>query len=66
MTNQAAVNWRRSSFSNGGGNCVECAALPGSRFAIRDSKSPGAAMLSFSGTGMSALLESVTTMSRTK
>lgn len=64
MTDQAAISWRKSSFSNGGGNCVECAALPDGRFAIRDSKAPGAGVLSFGDTGISALVVHVTTASR--
>lgn len=38
------IVWRKSSFSGGGGegggNCVEVAALPGGRTAFRDSKNP--------------------------
>lgn len=35
--------WRKSSFSgssNGGGQCIEVAALPGAQIAVRDSKHP--------------------------
>ncbi len=36
----SSANWRKSSFSSGGGNqCVEVAALPGA-VAIRDSNDP--------------------------
>jgi hypothetical protein len=39
------TNWRKSSYSGdggtGGGDCVEVAAV-GERFAVRDSKDPGA------------------------
>jgi len=36
----SSANWRKSSFSSGGGNaCVEVAVLPGI-VAIRDSKDP--------------------------
>jgi hypothetical protein len=36
--------WRRSSFSGGGGNCVEAALLPTDHFALRDSKNPAATL----------------------
>jgi hypothetical protein len=32
--------WRKSSYSNGGENCVEITDLPGGGVAIRDSKHP--------------------------
>lgn len=38
------LNWRKSSYSgggsNGGGQCVEAAALPDGRVAVRNSKRP--------------------------
>ncbi|MGH3854552.1 MAG: DUF397 domain-containing protein [Pseudonocardiaceae bacterium] len=33
--------WRRSSYSNGGDNCVEVAATTDGRIGVRDSKDPG-------------------------
>jgi hypothetical protein len=42
-----AMSWRKSSFSNGGGNCVEVARnLPGI-VAVRDSKNPEGPALAF-------------------
>ena len=43
----ARTRWRKSSYSNNGGNCVEVArSLPGT-IAIRDSKNPSGPTLSF-------------------
>jgi hypothetical protein len=43
------VAWRKSSYSgSNGGNCVEVAALPGNRLAVRDSKNPDGPVLTFS------------------
>ncbi|MEU6129273.1 DUF397 domain-containing protein [Saccharopolyspora sp. NPDC047091] len=39
-------NWRTSSYSNGGGQCVEVGGLPGGA-AVRDSKDRAAGHLSF-------------------
>ena len=36
----SAAEWRKSSFSNGGEQCVEIADLPGGGVALRDSKNP--------------------------
>ncbi|MFF5205675.1 DUF397 domain-containing protein [Streptosporangium sp. NPDC000396] len=36
----AGALWRKSHFSNPSGNCVELAALPGDRIAIRNSRDP--------------------------
>ncbi|MEV4683103.1 DUF397 domain-containing protein [Streptomyces kurssanovii] len=35
-----SVTWIKSSHSNATGNCVEMAALPGDRIAIRNSRDP--------------------------
>ncbi|MDQ1006450.1 hypothetical protein QFZ82_000935 [Streptomyces sp. V4I23] len=35
-----AVTWIKSSHSNATGNCVELAALPGGRIAVRNSRDP--------------------------
>jgi hypothetical protein len=37
----AGLAWRKSTFSSDNGTCVEIAALPDCRFAVRDSKHPG-------------------------
>lgn len=40
--------WRKSSYSgNGGGNCIEVAALPGGKLWVRDSKNPNGPHLAF-------------------
>jgi hypothetical protein len=41
------TEWRKSSYSNPSGNCVETARLPGERVAVRDSKRPGEPALIF-------------------
>lgn len=43
------MNWRKSSYSGqGGGNCVEVAALPDGSHAVRDSRDPDGPVLRFS------------------
>ena len=39
------VAWRKSSYSNPSGNCVETARLPAGRVAVRDSKRPGPVLI---------------------
>ncbi|WP_444852284.1 DUF397 domain-containing protein [Streptomyces sp. NPDC000229] len=34
------VTWTKSTYSNATGNCVEFAALPGGRIAVRNSRDP--------------------------
>lgn len=59
----AYLKWRKSSFSGGsnggGGDCVETAALPDGRVAVRDSKSPAAGILFFTHAEMAAWLAGV-------
>lgn len=43
----SAREWRRSSRSYGGGQCVEAAARHGASIDVRDSKDPQGAVLSF-------------------
>ncbi|GAA3800065.1 DUF397 domain-containing protein [Streptomyces coacervatus] len=54
------MNWRKSSYSGGGdGNtCVEIAPLP-TRIAIRDSKFPTRATLSFPTPAFTALIDHI-------
>jgi Domain of unknown function (DUF397) len=47
-TGAAGPAWRKSSYSGGGNQCVEVAALPGGRVAVRDSQNPGAGTRVFS------------------
>jgi len=39
------VAWRKSSYSNPSGNCVETARLPAGRVVVRDSKRPGPVLI---------------------
>lgn len=43
------ASWRKSSFSNDGGNCVEVAPLKSGYIAVRDSKDPRGPVLLFTG-----------------
>jgi hypothetical protein len=52
--------WRKSSYSgNGGGNCVEAASLEGGMTAVRDSKNPDGAVLTFTAGEWQAFLSGV-------
>jgi hypothetical protein len=57
------ARWRKSSFStggsNGGGDCVETAALPDGRIAVRNSKDPEAGTVFFTRTEIAAWLKGV-------
>jgi uncharacterized protein DUF397 len=59
----ANLNWRKSSFSGDGGSngdtCVEAAALPDGRIAIRNSNHPEAGVTYFTRAEMSAWLKGV-------
>lgn len=52
------MNWRKSSYSGGGDGdaCVEIAPLP-TRIAVRDSKTPTRATLSFPAPAFTALID---------
>ena len=50
--------WRKSSYSNPSGNCVETARLPAERVAVRDSKRPGPVLI-FSCAEWAAFLAAV-------
>ncbi|MGI9099547.1 MAG: DUF397 domain-containing protein [Solirubrobacteraceae bacterium] len=41
----ASLAWRKSSYSDGGADCVETAVLPDRRIALRHSKQPDGALL---------------------
>jgi hypothetical protein len=59
----ARAGWRKSSFSGGGGDsgaeCVEVAALPGGRVAVRDSKHPERGAVLFTRAAMAAWVAGV-------
>jgi hypothetical protein len=54
----ARTQWRKSSHSGGGNQCVEVAEVDGA-YAVRDSKNPGAGHLAFSASTWMAFLEAV-------
>ncbi len=53
------LRWRKSTASTGNGECVELAALPDGRVAVRDSKDPDGAILRFTRAEMRAWLHGV-------
>jgi hypothetical protein len=59
----AQARWRKSSFStggsNGGGDCVEAAALPDGRIAVRNSNHPESGTVFFTRTEIAAWLKGV-------
>ncbi|MET8982580.1 DUF397 domain-containing protein [Streptomyces sp. NPDC004539] len=54
----AGVAWIKSSYSNGGGNCVEAAPLPAT-IALRDSKNPDGPALLVPGAAFRSFLAGV-------
>jgi len=50
-------SWRKSSFSNDQGQCVETAALPDGTIAVRNSNHPDAGVLFFTRTEMAAWIK---------
>lgn len=48
--------WRKSSHSNPSGNCVELAALPPGRIAMRNSRDPYGAVLVFTAAEIAAFV----------
>lgn len=54
-----AALWVKSSHSGSGDQCVEVAALPGARHAVRDSKDPDGPALLLAPTDWRAMLDGV-------
>lgn len=59
MPDLSAAPWRISSFSNGGGNCVEVAPLADGRIAVRNSNHPEAGVVLFTRAEMVAYIKGV-------
>lgn len=59
MPDLSGAAWRKSSLSNGGGNCVEVAQLDDGTTAVRDSKCPDGAVLVFNPAEWSAFTEGI-------
>lgn len=55
------ANWRKSSHSGSGDQCVEVAALSGGRRAVRDSKDPGGPALLLTSAEWRAFTEALVT-----
>ena len=53
-TDLSGATWRKSIRSNGQANCVEVADLDGGHRAVRDSKNPTGAALTFTGSEWTA------------
>lgn len=51
--------WRKSSYSNGGTNCVEFAQLPDGTIGMRNSRDPDGAVLECTRTELRALLDGI-------
>jgi hypothetical protein len=53
------LTWFKSTFSSGNGQCIECAHLPNSGVAVRDTKNRSGAILRFTKDEWKAFLEGV-------
>ena len=59
MPDLSRARWRKSSYSNGSGDCVEVADLPDGTIAVRNSKHPEAGTVFFTPSEMNAFLMGV-------
>lgn len=59
MPDLSRARWRKSSYSNGSGDCVEVADLPDGTIAVRNSKHPEAGTVFFTPSEMYAFLRGV-------
>jgi uncharacterized protein DUF397 len=57
VTRSSAVRWRKSSYSNDEGECVEVAVFPSGAVGVRDSKNPDGPCLTLSRHAFRALLD---------
>ncbi len=55
----SSVRWRKSSFSNASGNCVEIGELPGGAIAIRNSRGAAGPVLIYTRAELAAFLAGV-------
>ena len=53
---QLRLNWRKSRLSNPSGNCVEVAALPDGKIALRNSRHPSGPALIYTRAKIAAFL----------
>jgi hypothetical protein len=53
----AHVTWKKSTRSNGSGDCVEVAELPDGQRLVRDSKNPNGGLLTFTTSEWRAFIE---------
>jgi hypothetical protein len=56
-TDEARVTWKKSTRSNGSGDCVEVAQLQDGSRLVRDSKDPDGAILTFTPSEWRAFLD---------
>lgn len=59
MPDLSTVAWRKSSFSNATGSCVEVAPLADGRIAVRNSNHPEAGVVLFTRAEMDAYIKGV-------
>jgi hypothetical protein len=59
MIDLSTAVWRKSSFSTGGGDCVEVALLDDGRTAVRNSNDPDAGVVLFTRAEMDAWIKGV-------